>query len=52
MAIARKSDKPTGITNAAGEPELILDIEGLTLSFNPPAKAAPPDDDDDEPTLR
>lgn len=43
MAIAKKSDKPTGITNASGEPELVLDIEGLTLSFAPPAKPAVPE---------
>ena len=40
MAISRKSDEPAGITNAKGEPELILDIDGLTLSFTPPAKRA------------
>jgi len=42
MAISKKSDKPAGITNASGEPELVLDIEGLTLSFAPPAKPEPP----------
>jgi len=41
MAISKKSDQPAGITNASGEPELVLDIEGLTLSFAPPAKPEP-----------
>lgn len=43
MSISKKSDKPAGITNASGQPELVLDIEGLTLSFAPPPKpeAAP-----------
>ncbi len=51
MAIQRKSDRPVGITNASGQPEIVLEIDGLTLSMTPPGQATEPasnDDDDDE----
>ena len=41
MGIQRKSEKPAGITNESGQPELVLDIEGLTLSMTPPPKPEP-----------
>ena len=50
MAIQRKSDRPVGITNASGQPEIVLEIDGLTLSMTPPGQAAEPalDEDDNE----
>lgn len=50
MAIRSRSVKPVSITNERGEPEIVLEIEGLTLSMAPPPKpgeepAAPPADD-------
>ena len=55
MAIQRKSSAPSGITNASGQPEIVLEIDGLVLSMTPPpspaqaaAAAAPPEPD--EPT--
>jgi hypothetical protein len=36
MAIARKSTKPTGITNESGEPEIVVTVGDLTLSLTPP----------------
>jgi hypothetical protein len=38
MSIQRKSSKPAGITNESGQPEIVLEIEGLTLSMTPPAR--------------
>jgi hypothetical protein len=38
MAIQRKSTQPAGIVNASGQPEIVLEIDGLTLSMTPPAK--------------
>ena len=48
MAIQKNSTKPVGITNEAGQPEIVLEIDGLTLSMTPPAQAAPiePKDND------
>ena len=40
MAIQRKSSQPAGITNESGQPEIVLEIDGLTLSMTPPAKNA------------
>ena len=40
MAITRKSTQPTGITNAAGEPEIVLKVGDLTLSMAPPKTAS------------
>ena len=56
MAIQRKSSAPSGIVNASGQPEIVLEIDGLVLSMTPPpsaaqaaAAAAPPADESDEP---
>jgi hypothetical protein len=38
MPISRKSTKPVGITNASGQPEIVLEIEGLTISMAPPSR--------------
>ena len=48
MAIQRKSAQPAGITNESGQPEIVLEINGLTLSMTPPAKE-PDDDNTDNP---
>jgi hypothetical protein len=40
VAVTRKSTQPTGITNAAGEPEIVLKVGDLTLSFAPPKTAS------------
>jgi hypothetical protein len=47
MAIQKKSTKPVGITNESGQPEIVLEIDGLTLSMTPPAKAEPKDGEKD-----
>ena len=39
MSISRKNQAPVGITNTTGEPEIVLEIDGLVLSMKPPAKA-------------
>jgi hypothetical protein len=44
MSISRKNQAPVGITNTTGEPEIVLEIDGLVLSMKPPANA----DDDSE----
>jgi hypothetical protein len=41
MAVTRRATEPQGVTNASGQPEIVLEIEGLTLSMAPPAAAAP-----------
>jgi hypothetical protein len=46
MAIQRKSAQPAGITNESGQPEIVLEINGLTLSMAPPAKDATKESDD------
>jgi len=40
MGIQRKTAQAVGITNASGQPEIVLEIEGLTLSMTPPAPPA------------
>ena len=37
MGIQRNSTRPAGITNASGQPEIVLEIDGLTISMAPPA---------------
>jgi len=37
MGISRKSEAPAGVTNASGEPEIVLELDGLVLSMKPPA---------------
>jgi hypothetical protein len=39
MAVQRKSTKPVGITNESGQPEIVLEIDGLTISMTPPGAA-------------
>ena len=51
MAVQRRTNAPVGITNAAGQPEIVLEIDGLVLSMAPPsttpaAPATEPDTDD------
>jgi hypothetical protein len=46
MAIQRKSAQPVGITNESGQPEIVLVINGLTISMTPPAKDATNEPDD------
>jgi hypothetical protein len=48
MGIQRNSSQPAGITNASGEPEIVLEIEGLTLSMTPPAREVADTHSDDE----
>lgn len=43
MSIRSRAAKPVTITNESGQPEIVLEIDGLTLSMTPPAK-------DDQPT--
>ena len=38
MGIQRNSPQAVGITNASGQPEIVLEIDGLTLSMTPPAR--------------
>lgn len=45
MSITRKNQAPVGITNTTGEPEIVLEIDGLVLSMKPPASAADVRDD-------
>ncbi|MEP7201002.1 MAG: hypothetical protein ABI894_00220 [Ilumatobacteraceae bacterium] len=52
MAIQRKSDRPVGITNESGQPEIVLELDGLTLSMKPPSKptdATSTDADEEDP---
>jgi hypothetical protein len=45
MAIRSRSVKPVTITNTSGQPEIVLEINGMTLSMTPPAadgSQAPP----------
>ena len=46
MAIQRKSAQPAGITNESGQPEIVLEINGLKLSMTPPANDATKEPDD------
>lgn len=41
MPIARKSERPAGVTNTSGEPYLELDIAGVKITTTPPTKAPP-----------
>jgi hypothetical protein len=36
MAIRSRSMAPATITNESGQPEIVLEIDGLTLSMTPP----------------
>ncbi len=52
MSISRKSEAPAGIVNASGQPEIVIELDGLVLSMRPPATgeaataapATPPDE--------
>ena len=44
MAIQRKIADPVGITNASGQPEIVLEIDGLVISMAPPAAPASSDE--------
>ena len=49
MALERKSSKPAGITDASGQPHIVIEIAGLTISAAPPAKDRDPSGKDPEP---
>ena len=49
MALERKSSKPAGITDASGQPHIVIEIAGLTISAAPPAKRRDASGDDAEP---
>jgi hypothetical protein len=42
MGIQRKFEAPAGITDAAGRPEIVLEIDGLVLSMAPPSTSLEP----------
>jgi hypothetical protein len=42
MAVQRNSAQPAGITNASGQPEIVLELDGLVLSMTPPGPAPTP----------
>ena len=44
MSIRSRAAKPVSITNESGQPEIVLEIDGLTLSMTPPIKDEPPVD--------
>ena len=48
MAVQRNSAQPAGITNASGQPEIVLELDGLVLSMTPPGSAAATADSDDD----
>jgi hypothetical protein len=45
MGILRKIPEPVSITNTSGQPEIVLEIDGLVISMMPPGPAAQPADD-------
>lgn len=42
MSISRKIADPVGIVNSSGQPEIVLELDGLVLSMKPPAAADAP----------
>ncbi len=36
MGILRKVAEPVSITNTSGQPEIVLEIDGLIISMTPP----------------
>jgi hypothetical protein len=48
VSISRKNQAPVGITNASGQPEIVLELDGLVLSMKPPSTADDAGDDADE----
>jgi len=49
MGIQSKAAKPVGITNSSGQPEIVLEIDGLTITMAPPGKSEAPATTDDDP---
>ena len=41
MGIQRKIPEPVSITNTSGQPEIVLEIDGLVISMMPPGPTAP-----------
>ena len=37
MSISRKVSDPVGIVNSSGQPEIVIELDGLVLSMKPPA---------------
>ncbi len=53
MPVSRKINDPATVTNTSGEPEIVLEIDGLVLSMKPPVTgrdAAEPPSEGDSPT--
>jgi hypothetical protein len=48
VSISRKTHAPVSITNTSGQPEIVLEIDGLVLSMKPPTAAPPAAADDDD----
>ena len=48
MGVIRKSTKPAGIVNESGQPKIVVELDGFTVSLTPPPKAADKDDKDDK----
>lgn len=42
MGILRKVPEPVSITNTSGQPEIVLEIDGLVISMTPPGPAVTP----------
>ena len=40
MSISRKTQAPVGIVNASGQPEIVIELDGLVLSMKPPTSGA------------
>ena len=49
VALERKSSKPAGISDASGQPYIVIEIAGLTISAAPPAKHRDPSGNDPAP---
>ena len=37
MGITRRATEPATVTNTSGQPEIVLEIDGLTLQMAPPS---------------
>jgi hypothetical protein len=49
VAIRTRAEDPAGIVNASGQPEIVLEINGLTVSMTPPGTIASAPGAADEP---
>ncbi|MGZ4679468.1 MAG: hypothetical protein ACXVIH_05695 [Ilumatobacteraceae bacterium] len=49
MGIQRKIPEPVSITNTSGQPEIVLEIDGLVISMTPPGSTPPPIHPDADP---